>query len=103
MKKPLHEFLLPAPAQVADHDPSRIYYMEFIDENADLEETVAHVAEMILEKLGLHLQKWVVLIGDGKTYEHLQQVKRLYGSAFDKTLVFPGDWHGHVLKTISQS
>ena len=66
-----HHILLPTLAQFADHDLSRIYYMEFIDEDADSEEIMVHVAEMILEKVGLHSQKWVVLVGDGKTYEHL--------------------------------
>lgn len=41
--------------------------MDLIDENADSEETMTQVAEIVLEKLRAGMQRWVVLIGDGKT------------------------------------
>ena len=91
--KPLREFIFPTAAQLADHSPSLIYYLELLDENADSQETMTKVSELVLEKLFSQNQKWFVLVGDGKTYEHLQKIKRLYGSAFDKLLIFPGDWH----------
>ena len=91
--KPLREFMLPTPAQLADHDSSTIYYMEILDENADSEETMSQVAEILIEKFSSASQKWVILVGDGKTYEHLLKVKRLYGSALENLLIFPGDWH----------
>lgn len=69
--KSLREFILLSPAQLADHDPSTIYYMELLDENADSEETMTIVSEMVLENVQSAYQKWVVLVGDGKTYEHL--------------------------------
>ena len=54
---------------------------------------MTEVSELVVEKLLSEKQKWVVLVGDGKTYQHLQKIKRLYGSAFEKLLIFPGDWH----------
>ena len=42
--KPLRQFLLPTPAQLANHERSAIYYMQLLDENADSEETLAEVA-----------------------------------------------------------
>jgi hypothetical protein len=50
------------------------------------------IAEELLEELG-DRGGYVVLVGDGKTYQHLMSVKRLYGSAFERLLIFPGDWH----------
>ncbi|SMN12415.1 hypothetical protein SPBRAN_865 [uncultured Candidatus Thioglobus sp.] len=74
--KPLREFILPTSAQLSDHNPSSIYYMEILDENADSQSTMAEVSELLLEKLLVESQKWVVLVGDGKTYDHLKKVKR---------------------------
>lgn len=51
------------------------------------------VAEMVLEKCATDLQKWVVLVGDSKTYEHIQRVKKMYASSFENLIIFPGDWH----------
>ena len=50
--------------------------MDLLNEHADSQDTMAIVMEMLEEKL-LDVQKWVVLVGDGKTFEHLQKVKSL--------------------------
>ena len=34
-----------------------------------------------------------MLVGDGKTYQHVMNVKGQYGSAMEQLLIFPGDWH----------
>ena len=90
--KPLREFILPSAAQLRHYNQSSVFYMDMLNECADSQETMALVAEMLQEQL-LETQQWVVLVGDGKTFEHLQKVKRTYASACGNLFIFPGGWH----------
>ena len=73
---------------------SNIYYMGLVDENADSDETMMLVTEKIMDELKTKdRNSHLIIVGDGKTYEHLKSIKRHYGSELDKPLVFPGDWH----------
>jgi len=68
--------------------------MELVDEHPDSSETMRYVSELLLHMYNTPNQSgYVLLTGDGKTYEHLMEVKRLYGDALDKLLKFPGDCH----------
>ena len=77
------------PENITLTEPSNIYYLEILDENPDSAEAMLQVAEDLLEKFDQ--QKYVVLVGDGKTYQHLTNIKHRY--ALDRLLIFPGDWH----------
>jgi hypothetical protein len=98
--KSLRECLLPTSAQLIDNDPSHIYYLELLDENADSVETMSVVAEMIIEKMKTSTQESVVLVGDGKTFVHLQKARRMYYHEFRNIHIYPGDWH--VLKNYQE-
>ena len=77
-----------------DSGTSNLYYMELLDEYPNSSDTMRHVSNILLQHASSkHQDDYIVLIGDGKTYEHLMDIKRLYGSEVDKLLIFPGDWH----------
>lgn len=74
--------------------PSNIHYLELLDEHPDSMDTMRHVAELLLEQAAsVNQNGYIVLVGDGKTYEHLTKIKHLYGNLLEKLLIFPGDWH----------
>ena len=51
---------------------SNIYYMELVDENPDSSDTMRYVSELLLNKVALEQPDgYLVLVGDGKTYQHL--------------------------------
>ena len=96
MLKPLHQFT----SEQTSIPPSNIYYMEVIDENPDSTETMKLVSELLLDKPALSIGGYTVVVGDGKTYTHLQKVKSLYGKEMSNLLIYPGDWH--LLKNYQQ-
>ena len=79
--------------QCGQQHPSTVYYMELLNENPDCDETMSLVAEDLLNKFDSIQDGWVVLVGDGKTYKHLMNIKKQYNTALQKLLLFPGDWH----------
>ena len=71
-----------------DNGSSNIYYMELLDEHPDSADTMRHVADILLQNCNSDYQDgYVVLVGDGKTYEHLMKIKRLYGNELKKLYI----------------
>ena len=52
------------------------------------------VAEDLLDKFNIKEQGgWALLGGNGIAYQDLLNIKKQYTVAFQKLIVFPGDWH----------
>ena len=66
--------------------------MELVNENPDSDDTMTSIAEDLMDKLGLNVQDGgLMIVGDGKTYQHLENIKQMYPTIFEKLLIFPGD------------
>ena len=76
-------------------DQSIVYYFELINEYPDSDEAMLKVIDDLMNKFEDNSQhKHILLIGDGKTYQHLMSIKDKYSSTLNKLyIIFPGDWH----------
>ena len=69
--------------------------VDITDDPADSKETVLKVLTS-LEKKSREIRGWskyLVVVGDGKTYQHLMELKSANGNELSSLLPFPGDWH----------
>ena len=68
--------------------------MEIISEKADCKSTlmgvISRLQKMFVEERGL---KYVLVVGDAKTYNLLQSIRFEYQSCLKWMIPFPGDWH----------
>jgi hypothetical protein len=73
-------------------EKSQIHFMNVFSLKADCQDTVIFILHQIYNKfICSQSLKWVVVVGDAKTYDILQKVKR--EQCLSWLIVFPGDWH----------
>ena len=61
---------------------------------ADSKDTILQVLHKIYNKfVGELRHKWIIVVGDAKTFDILQDLKSEFGSQMGWMLPFPGDWH----------
>ena len=69
-------------------------YVDIVSLPADSKDTVLRVLNKLhttfIHNLGF---RWLIIVGDAKTYDILQSLCRQYGSQIQWLLPFPGDWH----------
>ena len=80
--------------QASDKEVSQITYVEIVSEKADSKPTlmgvISRLQKTFVEELG---QKYVLVVGDAKTYNLLQSICFEYRSYLKWLIPFPGDWH----------
>lgn len=70
-----------------------------LDDAADKKETVLKVLNILHDKFEIGKScKYIVVVGDGKSYDHLIKLKSEYGANLSWVLPYPGDWH--ILKNL---
>ncbi|CAC5421244.1 unnamed protein product [Mytilus coruscus] len=80
-------------------EPSTFLSVAVLNDPVDSKETVVKTLNILHDRfqIGQHLQHLVV-VGDGKSYDHLIILKSEYGRALDWVLPYPRDWH--ILKNV---
>ena len=79
---------------VSDKELSKVVYAEVVSERADSKPTLLSVISRLQQVFLNQLQqKYVVLVGDGKTYQILKEIHYEYSSELQWLILYPGDWH----------
>ncbi|CAC5358497.1 unnamed protein product [Mytilus coruscus] len=80
-------------------EASTFHSIAVLDDPADSKEIVVKTLNILHDRfqIGNKLQ-YLVVVGDGKSCDHLIKLKAEYGCVLDWVLPYPGDWH--ILKNI---
>ncbi|CAC5422647.1 unnamed protein product [Mytilus coruscus] len=80
-------------------EASTFHSIAVLDDPADSKETVVKTLNTLHDRfqIGNKLQ-YLVVVGDGKSYDHLIKLKAEYGCVLDWVFAISGDWH--ILKNI---
>ena len=75
-------------------EPSNIVYLRVFKDPADNADTMQKILDFLSElfQVGKRLQ-YLVVVGDGKTYEYFRKLKYQYRPALNWLIPFSGDWH----------
>ncbi|VDI11255.1 Hypothetical predicted protein [Mytilus galloprovincialis] len=85
--------------EVESTEKSDFSSVAILDETADSKDTVLKVLNILYDKFQVgQLTNYVIVVGDGKSYDHLIKLKSEYGEQMDWVLAYPGDWH--ILKNV---
>jgi len=73
---------------------SNVVYVQISSERADSKPTLINILGQ-MHKIFIvgHRQKYLLVVGDGKTYDLLQDIRSEYGDHLTWCIPFPGDWH----------
>ncbi len=81
-------------AQAVEREVGNIVYIQISSERADCKETLVTIIGKLHQVFCSELHyKWLLVVGDAKTYDLLQSIKFEYGTHLKWLVPFPGDWH----------
>ena len=80
--------------QSTDNKVSKVVYCDVLSEKADCKSTLLKIIDKLYETFISQLNhKFVVAVGDAKTYNLLVDIVKEYGDELKWLLPYPGDWH----------
>ena len=69
-------------------------YIEINSERADSKHTLLNVLGKVHQTFVVQQrQKWVLVVGDAKTYDLIRKIRSEYGNHMSWLIPWPGDWH----------
>jgi len=75
-------------------EQSNVVYLSIVDKCADTNEAMEEVLSKLHKELDISVRvKYLVVVGDQKTYTRLWDLKHTYGTDLDWAIPFIGDWH----------
>ena len=92
--KCFQSFLEVSSKPTTEQECSNVIYFDILDEYADNKDTILNTLALLQEKLEIGTSvKYLGVVGDGKTYDHLHSLKVEYGKELNWLIPLPGDWH----------
>ena len=80
--------------QCNDKEESKVIFCDILSEKADSKPTLLKVIDKLHKIFVCQLNhKFVIVVGDAKTYSLLVAITREYGEELNWLLPYPGDWH----------
>ena len=75
-------------------EESRVAYVQISSERADSKSTLITILSKMYETFVVEQnQKWLIVVGDAKTYDILRSIRTEYGEQMKWLIPWPGDWH----------
>ena len=83
--------------QSSDQEVSTVSYVQILSERADSKKKKKTLTKVLGEPhtkfVEQYQKKWLIVVGDAKTYDLLQDIQTEHGSHLRWLIPFPGDWH----------
>ena len=80
--------------QSSSTEESKVVYVEISSERADSRPTLISILGKMYKTFVVEQnQKWLVVVGDAKTYDIIKSIRTEYGEQMKWLIPWPGDWH----------